>query len=171
MKKPGILIFSILVSILFFVLLSKVFMGVSEYLAHKYKPEYITPTSKDSSYMTLLKDTLKRKPAMDLSNELRQFYILSDSIQTILNAEISPDLISGIILDKGMAQEYHSELKRFDDTGIIACPSGCLDSSYLQLENWDEFIRQSSPSEIGDFIEKKISEIEEAELAQLKLME
>ncbi len=167
MKKPYILFISILISVSFFLLLARIFMGVSTYLADKYKPNYITPTAKDSTYMELLMDQSKRQTAMNLSRELHTFYNLTDSIKTILDAEISPELISSILLEKGMADTLRMELLRFDQDSIITCVPPCMDIRFLEKKNWDSFFQETAPREIRSYIEQKIEAIEEAEHRKL----
>ncbi len=169
MKKPAIFLFAIVVSLMAFLLLSKALTSVSEYLANKYKPNYITPTSKDSTYMELLMDTTQRKTAMDISRGIRPFYILSDSIITILDAGLSRSLISEILLDKNMVQDLRAEMLRLEQERFITCPTSCWDSLIHNKELWLEYISNTPLSEIKTYIHQQIEKVEEGE--HLRLLE
>ncbi len=166
LRKPHILIISVIVSFIFFIALSYFFTGISNYISGKLQPNYITPTQKDSAYMDLLMNPIKRDTVMDLSNALRPFYIVSDSMKTILDAEISPQLISEILIEKGLALELRNELKKMDDQDIIQCPN-CLEDTFHQESKWIEYIQSTPPKEVKSYIDQKIILVEKAEHQRL----
>lgn len=156
MKKPYILIVSIIACILVFFVLLSVFKGVKSYIVSQYQPEYITPSPKDSLYMKLLNNPETREAAMNVSREVQDFYFLTDSMKTIIEAKISPELINDIIINKGLAQEMKTQLYRLDTSAVIACIPACLDASEMDNMDWQKLFEGRQPAEIRTFIQQKI---------------
>ncbi len=167
MKKPLILLLSIIISLVCFVVLLYTFKNVSDFIVSKYDWNYIEPSAKDSTYTDLLMDTLQRPKAVQLSNELFQFYTISDSIKTILEAELDLSLKTEIIVNKQLAAQVKNELQRFDEDSIINCPK-CLDSIYYNTNNWNHYFLNHNEKEIEEFINHYINKVEKAEHQKLK---
>ena len=167
MKKPYILIISIVASILVFFVLLSVFKGVKSYIVNQYKPEYITASPKDSLYMKLLNNLETREEAMNVSREVQGFYFLTDSMKTILEAKISPELISDIIINKGLAQEMKTHLYHLDTSNIISCIPSCLDASEADDSAWQKLFEEKQPKEIRAFVQGKIDLVVEGEKVAL----
>lgn len=163
MKKPSILILSILISSIVFFVLLQVFLGVKDYITQRYQPEYITPSPKDSLYMDLLQNSSTRPQAVEIAEAVQGFYFITDSVKTILEAKIDPTLISDIIINKGIAQKIKEELWELDTSTIIRCNPPCLDSIYKDDEIWLAIFENDSPNEIREFVQDKINQVVVAE--------
>lgn len=163
MKKPYILISSILISSIVFFVLLQVFLGVKEYIVQQYQPNYITPSPKDSLYMELLQNPSTRPYAIEVGKTVQDFYFITDSIKTILDAKIDPRLISDIIISKGIAQEIKNGLLKLDSSEIILCKPSCLDSIYKNDETWLKVFEENDPKEIRTFVQEKIDKVVLAE--------
>ncbi len=171
MKKPYILILSISIAIILFFALLTVFKGVTDYIVGRYQPEYITPSPKDSLYMKFLNHPDKRDKAILIAKEVESFYFLTDSVKTILDANISQDLISEIIINKGLAEGIRQELLRLDSSQLISCIPQCLESQYRNRTQWDSTFIVSSPENSRVFLQEKINLVVEAEKNALQLLE
>jgi len=163
MKKPYILVVSIVASIFIFFVLLSVFKGVKNYIVNQYQPEYITPSPKDSLYMKLLNNSETRESAMNISREVQDFYFLTDSVKTILEAKISAELISDIIINKGLAQEMKTHLYRLDTSGMVSCIPSCLAASEIEDVDWLKLFEGRESKEIRTFVQGKIDLVVEGE--------
>lgn len=168
MKKPHIIIVSILAPLLVFIMLLYIFKGVTNYIVKQFETEYITPSPKDSLYMKLLNIPTTRDDAMLVSKEVEEFYFMTDSIKTLLDAEIAPELISEIIIDKGLAMKTKTLLIRLDSSQFIDCNPICLDSIYKDDEKWLDVFRSINPKEIRAFLQEKIDVVVQAEQKALE---
>jgi hypothetical protein len=171
MRKSVILFISVAVSLLLFILLAKVFKGVSYVLVDRiYEEDYLRPSPKDSAYMQLLQDTLLRPSAMEVSNQLRPFYITADSIRHILRADLSGELASKIIVGMDYAHLLREELLRLQADSVVFCPPGCLAPDLQNRETWEQHFISSDKEAISTFMETQIECVEQGELAALRRM-
>lgn len=171
MKKPSILIISIIISVITFFVLLQVFLGVKDYIVNQYNPEYITTSPKDSLYMELLQNPNTQTQAVQIAQTVQGFYFTTDSLKTLLDAKISPDLISEIIINKGLASQVRKQLLALDSSNIIICQNQCLDAAFLDEKKWLEAFQEKEPLEIRNFIQEKINLVVEAEKAALQKIE
>lgn len=171
MKKPYIITISILAPLLVFMMLLYVFTGVKNYIVNQFKTEYISPSPKDSLYMKFLNIPATRQEAMNVSKEVEEFYFVTDSIKTILDAKIAPELISEIIVDKGLAIKIKTLLMELDSSVLIQCEPICLDAIYKDDEEWLDVFRSIKPKEIRAFLQEKIDMVVEAEKRALEKIE
>lgn len=170
MRKSTIMFIAVALSLLCFIVLGRVFKGVSHTLANKlYQPDYLRPSPVDSAYMSLLQDMGTRATAMSLSDSIRPFYITADSIRGILRAELSAELLSDIIISKGFASDMRQHLLRLDT--LLACSPPCLDSAFAENEQaWLHHFRESDKDSLTVFVETYIQQVERGELHALRRM-
>ncbi|MGK0387301.1 MAG: hypothetical protein ACI94Y_000025 [Maribacter sp.] len=168
MKKPYIIAVSILAPLLVFVMLLYVFKGVKNYIVNQFNTEYITPSPKDSLYMKLLNIPANRQDAMNVSKEVEEFYFITDSMKTILDAKISSELIAEIIVDKGLAIKTRDLLLQLDTSALIDCQPACLEAIYKNEEEWISVFNTKQPKEIRAFLQQKIDLIVKAEQKALE---
>jgi hypothetical protein len=171
MKKPHIIIVSVLAPLLVFVMLLYVFKGVKNYIVNQFNTEYITPSPKDSLYMKLLNIPVNRQEAMNISKEVEEFYFITDSMKTILDAKISRELIAEIIIDKGLVMKTKELLLRLDTSTLIHCQPTCLESIYKDDDEWLNVFQTKEPKEIRAFLQQKIDLVVHAEQKALEEVE
>ena len=171
MKKPYIIAISIFTPLLVFVMLLYVFKGVKNYIVNQFSTEYITPSPKDSLYMKLLNTPADRQEAMNISKEVEEFYFITDSIKTILDAKISKEFIAEIIIDKGLAMKTRALLFQLDSSALIQCQPVCLEAIYKDEKEWISIFNTKEPKEVRAFLQQKIDMIVEAEQRALEKIE
>lgn len=161
-KKFYIGLISTVVVLGMFALFLFLFKGVTDYVVHQIRPTHIVPSPKDSLYMKLLQDENKRPLAMEISRTVQPFFFIADSTATILEAKISPEYISDIIINKGLAQEIRQSLLRLDTSSVVPC-GVCMDTLVKNNEKWLSFFQHSPPLQIQSYLKTKISCIDSLE--------
>ncbi len=167
-QRHWILLVSTAICVILFLLLLNVFKGVANHLANRLKPEYITPTAKDSLYTNLLQDSLTREQTVEIGKQVRNFYILSDSVMVILGVPLSDELKSGILLEKGLADELRLELVKLDSASF-PCEPSCLDVSLREQEEWIALFNMPA-KDLKSYIKALRIKISKAEYKALSLV-
>ncbi len=167
-RKAKIFFISTILSLSLFLILMFAMRNVSHLIYNSNQWRYITPSSTDTLYTILLQDTFKREKVVNFNNKLQSFYSITDSLKTILDVELSQDLVIDIIVNKGMAKEVYVQLIELEKNQIILCDSLCFSVQYENIEKWNQYFFRHSKKEIHHFIDGYIKKVKEAEKRKLR---
>ncbi|MGB1216467.1 MAG: hypothetical protein ACPG5P_01250 [Saprospiraceae bacterium] len=170
MQKIKILIASICITLFSFIIIAYLVFGASGFIKSKLPQDYLIPSAQDSTYTDLLYDSLARPQTMRIFDSTSDFYVLTDSIQEILNVDLSDEMVSSILVNQGLAEELRTQLISLEKDGFPCTPT-CLDETVLDAFKWKTKFQGMSKTEIKSFIENYNQKIQVAEANALKILE
>ncbi len=170
MQKIKILIASVCITLFSFIIIAYLVFGVSGFIQKKLPQDYLIPSAQDSAYTNLLYDSLARPQTMQVFESTSDFYVLTDSIQEIMQVDLPDRMLANLLVNEGLVEEMRMQLISLEAKGFPCSPS-CLDEIVLDASQWKAWIEAMTKNEIESLVKDYRQRVGVAESNALKRLE